>query len=127
VEVPFFKEGRLRPIWLLVSYMPLVALVALVMVVPGITLLDMLGYSSLPTDQPPTNWNSLVKQTVGIGLSIAAVLVATWIWCRFLWHRDMTSFGLGFHRRWLSELGIGLVRKIHTSLLSPIHSSSPES
>lgn len=105
----FVKEGRLRPIWLLVSYLPLLGLVALVIVVPGITLLNMLGSPSLPTDQTPTEWNSLVKQTVGIGLSIAAVLVATWIWRRFLWQRDMTSFGLGFHRRWLSELCIGLL------------------
>jgi len=103
------KERRLRPIWLLVSYLPIVGFTALVLVMPGITLLKMLGYPSLPTDQTPTSWNSLVEQTLVRCLSIVAFLVGTWIWRKFLWKRGMTSFGLGFHRRRFSELGIGLL------------------
>ena len=108
-KVIFVKEGRVRKFWLLASYLPLVGLAALVLVLPSITLLDKLGYPSLPTDQAPTSWNSLVRQTVGICLSIACFVIATWIWRKYLWKNNMTSFGLGFHHRWLSELGVGLL------------------
>jgi len=83
MEGYFCQEGRVRKFWLLASYLPLVGLAALVLVLPSITLLDKLGYPSLPTDQAPTSWNSLVRQTVGICLSIASFVIATWIWRKY--------------------------------------------
>jgi len=105
----FVKDGRLRPIWLLLSYLPVLGLAGLVVVWPVITLLNMLGCPSLPSEQVPGNWADLARRTIDLGLVVSAVLGGTWAWRRFLWNRDMTSFGLSFHRRWLGELSIGVL------------------
>jgi len=58
----FVKDGRLRPIWLLLSYLPVLGLAALRVVWPVITLLNMLGCPSLPSEQVPGNWGDLAAK-----------------------------------------------------------------
>ena len=105
----FFKDSQLRPFWLLVSYLPVVGFAALVIIWPIITLLNMMGYPSIPSDQIPVSFSDLVRRTIDLGISIIAVLVGTWAWRKYLCKRDMTSMGLSFYRPWASELGIGVL------------------
>jgi hypothetical protein len=105
----FFEDSRLRPFWLLISYLPVVGFAALVIIWPIMTLLNMMGYPSIPSDQVPVSFSDIARRTIDLGISIIAVLVGTWAWRKFLCKRDMTSMGLSFYRPWVSELGIGVL------------------
>jgi membrane protease YdiL (CAAX protease family) len=104
----FPKDLHLHPFWLLVSYLPILGFSALVIIWPIITLLNMIGYPSIPSDQVPVSLADIVRRTIDLGISIIAILVGTWAWRRYLYKRDMTSMGLSFYRPWVSELGIGV-------------------
>lgn len=103
------KDLHSHPFWLLVTYLPIVGFSALVIIWPIITLLNMVGYPSIPSDQIPTSFADIVRRTIDLGISISGLLVGTWAWRKYLCRRDMTSMGLSFYRPWVNELGIGVL------------------
>lgn len=103
----FVKGERLRPIWLLLLYPLVLALTALVIIVPITLLLNALGYP--PVNQVPYDLAGLARKTISVGLTVSLFVVGTWAWRRFLGKRDMASLGLDLRRHCFTELGIGLL------------------
>lgn len=93
----FVKEGRLCPIWRVLLYLPLQFL------------LWILSLQCEIVQTAPYTLAALVYGTLGKVITIAVVLLSTWVWLRLLDKRDMVSLGFSFRQGWLSDVGIGLL------------------
>ena len=105
----FVKEGRLRPIWRLLLYVPVLAITAGIIILPLRTLLTILGLPPEIVWEAPYTLAALVRGTLSQVMTLAWILLGTWICRRLLDKRDMASLGLSFRRGWLSDVGIGLL------------------
>lgn len=87
----FVRDGRLRPGWRALLYIPVLALTYLVISLPVMILQLQLhyGYAQL--------------------LQLVTVLVGTWVCRRFLDKRDWASFGLRLDRQGWIDIGLGLL------------------
>jgi membrane protease YdiL (CAAX protease family) len=103
------KEGRLRPVWRLILYVPVLVLTGIIIVLPITSLLNVVGLPASVFNQAPYSVAGLARRTVSTGLTVSALVVGTWACRRFLDKRDLASLGLGFSRRGLGELVVGVL------------------
>lgn len=92
----WIKDNRLRPGWRLLLYLPVMAFIYFVLLrMPISALLTALHANySYPIDQAVT---------------VATVLLGTWLCRRFLDKRDMASLGYSFRRGWPAQIGLGVL------------------
>lgn len=101
----FVKDGRLRPIWRLLLYLPVLGLCAAIIIPAMTTLMRILGL-------PENSYSllGLIRRTISrIGITISIFVVGTWICIKFFDKRAWPTLGLSFLGRWLQELGVGLL------------------
>jgi membrane protease YdiL (CAAX protease family) len=91
----FVKECRLCPIWRVLLYLPLQFLLWILSLQCEIV---QTAFYPLAT---------LVYGTLRKIITIAVVLLSTWVWLRLLDKRDMVSLGFSFRQGWLPDVGIG--------------------
>jgi membrane protease YdiL (CAAX protease family) len=94
----FVKEGRLCPIWRVLLYLPLQFL-----------LFWRLSLQCGVVRTAPYTLAALVGGTLSKVITLAFVLLSTWVWLRLLDKRDMVSLGFSFRQGWLPDIGIGLL------------------
>jgi hypothetical protein len=92
----FFKEGRLRPTWRVVAYIPLLVAMIVFFNLPLGVLSLVLGLSLQAIKLP------------GQLAYLAAVLAATYLARRFLDRRPLRDLGLRCRPGWLAELAAGV-------------------
>lgn len=108
LKTVFFKEERLRPVWLLVFYPPVLVLTGIIIIFPITSLLNALGYPPAPFWGTYTLATCL-RKTISVGETVMTLWIGTWLWRRFLGKSTLASLGLSFRSPWLKELGIGFL------------------
>lgn len=111
----FVREGKLHPFWRAVSYLPAWLLAASLGQMPGLMLYA--RYLSARQPDPATVTAQLldiVNWPLGVGISVFLgevlfILLATFIFVRFLDRRPFASFGFALSPGWGGEFSLGLV------------------
>lgn len=104
----FYRGGRLHPFWRLILYLPMLVLTAVVIILPLTLVLNKIGLPVSVFDPSDITVAGIIRRTISTGFTVSVLFVGTWIWRRFLDRRDLTSMGLSFSRRGLSELLTGI-------------------